>query len=281
MQWRLRRKMKTQSHTQTEMEHLFTTKIWKEFPTSCQPYGVDMWLRVRSWHWHALPSGNVSILSDGKKGMTHPRQGPLPVSAPKAARTPALLVSDSPSTPLQRWWTTGQLEGLLKRPVSPHRPSSTWSGLLLFPLLSFPRQVALPTSGRSSASSSKFLVEHGPEHKTATSVMLRWRNGLQALEETVCLLTRYCQESRVSLTLWTVALWQNQAPQRMCLTKVWVRGGCISTGKCPSRWRSVIQRTRLGAELTNGSSGCRSGKGGPPRLVCLDTKCLASSWPEW
>ena len=50
----------------------------------------------------ALPSGNVSILSDGKKGMTHPRQGPLPVSAPKAAWTPALLVSDSPSTPLQR-----------------------------------------------------------------------------------------------------------------------------------------------------------------------------------
>lgn len=44
-------------------------------------------------------------------------------------------------------------------------------------------------------------MERGPEHKTATSVMLRWRSGLQALEETVRVLICYCQESRVRLTL--------------------------------------------------------------------------------
>lgn len=117
----------------------------------------------------------VSTLNDVRRGLTL-SAGPPPQSLllkqlrPQPFRAVILLLFLVKGARPQ-----GRLEGTLKWPIFPHCwpvPDRQGGLCLLPPLLSFPCVSAQPTGGRSSTSSSIFLIGRGSEPETTTSVML-------------------------------------------------------------------------------------------------------------
>ena len=190
--------MKTHNHAKTEIEHLFYCHSLEGIFHPRQA----LWSRhVTQSLWPTLTSfalwKRVSTLNDVRKGLT-PSAGSPPQSLllkqlrPQPFRPVILLRLLFKGARPQ-----GRLEGTLKRPISPHCwpvPDRQGGLLPLPPLLSFPRVSAQPPGGRGGTSSSMFLIERGSEPEITTSVILRGRTGLQALEETAHILIR-CSQS--------------------------------------------------------------------------------------